>query len=112
MLPSRDRTKPKPIICRFYCRDTRGLVFRHKRAFAPREAASPNTRDRPGRYLFPLFEDLTKVTFSKMRAIAAHPRVEASWSSGGQIKFKLKDSVNVHRASNVLDTVEDILSKI
>ncbi len=111
VLPSRDRSKPKPIICRFYCRELRGLVFRHKRAFAPREASSP-TRDRPGRYMFPFFEDLTKVNFSKMRALAAHPRVEACWSAGGQIKFKLKDSQSVNRVSCVLDTVEDILAKV
>ncbi len=112
VLPSRDRSKPKPIICRFYCREIRGLVFRHKRAFAPREVPSSNNRDRPGRYMFPFFEDLTKVNFSKMRAIAANPRVEACWSSGGLIKFKLKDSVTVNRVSCVLDSVEDILAKV
>ena len=112
VLPTRDRSKPKPIICRFYCREIRGLVFKHKKAFAPREAASTPSRDRPGHYKFPFFEDLTKVNFSKMRAIAAHPRVEACWSSGGQLKFKFKDSVTVNRVANVLDTVEDIFAKI
>ena len=45
VLPSRDRSKPKPVICRFYSREIRGLVFRHKKAFAPRVPQSNNSQD-------------------------------------------------------------------
>ncbi len=110
VLPSRDRSKPKAIIARFYSREIRAMVFKHKRAFAPREALSAPNRERPGRYCFPLFEDLTKTNFSKMRALATDPRVGACWSSGGTLRYKLKDSNTVLLVSNVLDTVDKILS--
>ncbi len=42
VLPSRDRSKPKTIIARFYSRELRGLVFKHKKSFAPREAPPPH----------------------------------------------------------------------
>ncbi len=109
VLPSKDRSKPKPVIARFYSREMRSLIFRHKRAFAPREAS--NSADRStGRYSYPFFEDLTKLNFGKMRALAVHPRVDACWSTGGQLRYKLKDNTTVFRVSNILDTVENILS--
>ena len=85
----------------------RNLVFKHKKEFAPREQSS--TPDRPGRYTFPFFEDLTAVTFKKMRAIADHPEVAACWSNRGQLRFKLMNCETVRKVSNVLDTVENIV---
>lgn len=111
VLPAREG-QVKPIICRFTIREYRSLVFKHKKTYAPREAADPPNRARPGRYRFPFFEDLTKMTFTKMRAIATHPRVEACWSSGGQLRFKLKEGGVVHRVHNVLDTADDIVSSV
>lgn len=111
ILPAKDR-QSKPIIARFTGREYRALVFKHKKAYAPREASAGASRERPGRYKYPLFEDLTKVTFGKMRAIASHPRVEACWSSGGQLRFKIKDSTYVHKVRSVLDSVEDIISPL
>ena len=83
VLPAKDGIKP--ILARFQLRDMRSLVFKHKKEFAPRE--QPITAERPGRYIFPFFEDLTVITFKKMRAIAAHPEVAACWSSRGQLRF-------------------------
>ncbi len=115
VLPSRDRSKPKTIIARFYSRELRGLVFRHKKAFAPREAATssavPN-RERPGRYCFPFFDDLTKTNFAKMRALATDPRVDACWSAGGSLRYKLKDSNTVRKVFDVLDSVNNILAVV
>ncbi len=112
ILPARDR-QTKPIIAQFTVREFRSLVFKHKKAFAPRErgpsSASP---DRPGRYKYPIFEDLTKLTFTKMRAIAALPSVEACWSSGGQLRFKLKDNPIVHRVPNLLLPADKIVGNI
>ena len=105
VLPAKDGIKP--IIARFFVREIRGLVFRHKKDFAPRAEAT--SADRPGRYLFPFFEDLTKLTFTKMRAIADHPEVVACWSTGGQLRYKTKDSLLVKRVSNILDPVEKIV---
>ncbi len=110
-LPAKDK-QVKPIICRFTVREYRSLVFKHKKAYAPRETTPASSRERPGRYLYPFFEDLTKMSFSKMRAIAAHPQVETCWSSGGQLRFKLKDNNTVHKVHSVIDTVENIIAMI
>ena len=107
VLPARD-ARTKPVIARFFIRDIRGLVFKHKKDFASREEAT--SADRPGRYVYPFFEDLTKVNFTKMREIATHPTVAACWSSRGQLRYKLKDSQEVKKVRCVLDTVDEILA--
>jgi hypothetical protein len=58
------------------------LVFRHKKVYAPKHVDGPSK----DRYKFLLFEDLTALTFTKMRALAADSRVAASWTSYGQIR--------------------------
>ena len=95
----------------FTSRDIRAAVFRCKKAHAPRAAPSAATPDRQGRYLYPFFEDLTSVTFAKMRAIAAHPSVEACWSYGGQLRFKMKGKMGFSKVHSVFDTVEKIVSQ-
>ncbi len=63
-----------------------------------------------GRYLYPLYEDLSRASFLKMRAIANDNRVKACWSVKGQIKFTLVSSPNeVRRVISLLDPLEDIL---
>jgi hypothetical protein len=95
----------KPIIARFYSRETRSLVFRHKKSYAPKLADGPNK----GRYKYSLFEDLTALTFTKMRALAADPRVAASWTSHGQIRYRLLDDPTVRKVNSVLDPLDKIL---
>jgi hypothetical protein len=96
----------KPIIARFYARELRVLVFRHKKAYAPKHTDGP-TKDR---YKFHIFEDLTALSFSKMRALAADPRVAASWSSYGQIRYRLADDPTIRKVGNILDSVDKILA--
>ena len=83
-------------------------MFKHKKDFAPRVEAT--TADRPGRYVYPFFEDLTRVNFTKMREIATHPTVAACCSSRGQLRYKLKDSQLVKKVSCVMDSVDEILA--
>ena len=73
LLPSKDG--PKPVIARFFVRSMKGLMFRHRQEYAPK--AEPTTADCPGRYLYPFYEDLTRLTVTKMRAIKAQPDVES-----------------------------------
>jgi hypothetical protein len=89
ILPAKGNSK-KPVIAKFFDRGIRDAVFTNKKQFAPRNQ-SRNT-ERPGSYIYPFFEDLTKLNFNKMRAIAAHEKVAACWSSRGSLKFKLNDS--------------------
>jgi len=95
----------KPIIARFFLREIRSLVFRHKKAYAPKVADGPTK----GHYKYSVFEDLTALTFAKMRALAADARVAASWTAHGQIRFRLVDDPTVRRVSSVLDPLSKIL---
>jgi len=113
--------KPGSVIARFLNRDYRQLIFKYKRDFQPREPSSgplATRSNRPGskpvgRFLYPIHEDLTKATFSKMRALSAHTTVQSAWSHNGSIRFTLVgDSANtIHRVLNVFDSVESILAK-
>ena len=111
--------KPGSVIARFLNRDYRSLLFKHKREFQPRSpppsnssTASSSSSPPLGRYLYPIYEDLTKATFSKMRALAAHPSVLAAWTSNGVIRFRLENdsSSTIHRVSNVYNSVEQIIT--
>jgi hypothetical protein len=96
----------KPIIARFYAREMRGLVFRHKKAHAPKYESGPQK----DRFKYPIFEDLTRLNFAKMRALAADFRVAAAWSSNGQIRYRVGNDPTVRRVRNVLESVDKILT--
>jgi hypothetical protein len=110
---------------RFYNRNLRNLIFQLKKDFATRETAEgPASRrggggrgagvegvgsERAGRFMYPLYDDLTKSNLSKMRAISQDERVQSCWSVGGQIRFKLKDSDSVRKVASILDPLDKIL---
>jgi hypothetical protein len=96
----------KPIIARFHAREMRSLVFRHKKRFAPKYEAGPQK----DRFKYLIFEDLTRLNFNKMRALAADPRVAAAWSANGQIRYRIGDDPTIRRVRNVLESVEKILA--
>lgn len=108
---------PKPIIMRFYNRNLRNLIFQNKKEFATKEPADQGRRsggagsrtERPGRIRYPLYEDLTKLNLAKMRAIAQDERVQACWTVSGQIRFRLQDSSEVKRVTNIHDPLDKIL---
>jgi len=106
--------QPKPIILRFFNRNMRDIIFKMKKLYAPRQ--NQNGRDgggetgggngtggtsgargtsggggggeERGRFVYPIYEDLTRATFQKMRAISQDSRVKSCWTVKGQIKFK------------------------
>jgi len=124
---------PKPIIVRFFSRNLRNLIFQFKRDHAAREVDTRPRRsggggggtggagggdiggtggggfEGRGRFCFPIYDDLTKLNLSKMRAIAQDDRVLACWTINGQIKFKLKESNEVRKVISVFDSLERIL---
>jgi len=128
---------PKPIIMRFYNRNVRDMCFQLKKHYAPRAerggagggggsaggrggaaggagggagAEDAGGFEGRGRYLYPLYEDLTKVAFQKMRGIAKDSRVKACWSVKGQIKFILNSKPQeVKRVESLLDSLDSIL---
>ena len=108
--------KNKPIIARFYSRYWRSIVFRYRKAHAPREEAAPTntTRrgaertERPGRLLYTFFEDLTRATFKQLQAIKACEEVTAAWTVNGVIRFKVKNKDEIFKVSSIYDTVESL----
>ena len=121
--------QPKPIIMRFYNRNVRDACFVMKKHYAPRVEQSGGGRggaarggaarggeegaggfEGRGRYLYPLYEDLTWATFLKLRAITNDERVKACWSIKGQIRFVLhKNEKEVRRVQSLLTPLDDIL---
>jgi hypothetical protein len=95
----------KPVIARFYSRDLRALIFKHKKTSAPKHAAGPHK----DRYKFQIFEDLTSTNFKKMRALATDDRIAACWSAGGQLRFRLLDDPTVRKVACVFDPIEKII---
>lgn len=122
VLPSKPGTT-KPVIARFFNRSLRTLCLRKKRDFAPKTPKGPATTgtarsstggamvgsEEGGKYLYPFYEDLTKLTFLKMRALSNDPRVSSCWSINGQLRIKLASSGAVKRVSSVLDSVDKII---
>jgi uncharacterized protein YoxC len=104
----------KPIIMRFYNRNLRNLVFKHKKEAAPRSTGSGRGsggagQERTGRLLYPLYDDLTRANYMKMKAIGQDERVQACWTVGGQIRFKLHESEVVKKVGSILDPIDKIL---
>jgi hypothetical protein len=106
--------QPRPIIMRFYSRNIRSLCFQFKRDFAPREQlqqarAGGEGESARGRFAYPLYDDLTKPTLNKMRAISQDDRAQACWTVNGKIHFKLKNSENVRKVVSIMDPLDLIL---
>jgi len=116
ILPARNDSKPKPVIARFYSRNMRNLMFQLKKDFAPKAgdpppqtATSTAPQHKNPRLKYPFFEDLTKVNFQLLKALTDDQRTGAVWSINGVIKFKMANSTEVRKVSNVFDSVDDIL---
>jgi len=106
--------QPRPIIMRFFSRNIRSLCFQFKRDFAPRDPVhgTEGGRDgseKRGRFSYPLYDDLTKPTLNKMRAISQDERVQACWTVNGRIHFKIKDSDQVRKVVSIQDPLDLIL---
>ena len=125
--------KHKPIMVRLASRELKAILFKNKKEYAPRhpgkkivsgrdETGSDGTGRagtgpgaegqeelRPGSFRFPMYEDLTRTTFLKMRDISQHKDIQACWSINGQLLFKIKDSEEVRKVVSIFDTVEQML---
>ena len=107
---------PRPIIMRFFSRNIRSICFQFKKDFAPREpeqrgvgAGDQGDSSRKGRFMYPLYDDLTKPTLMKMRAIQQDDRVMACWTVNGRIHFRLKESEAVRKVVSIHDPLDVIL---
>jgi hypothetical protein len=114
ILPGKNDGKPKAIIARFFSRNLRTMIFQLKKDYAPKDisAPPPTTARGPPRgpkLLYPIYEDLTKDSFNRMKKLLADPRTGAVWSMGGIIKFKMANGTDVKKVTSVYDDIEEIL---
>jgi DNA repair exonuclease SbcCD ATPase subunit len=104
----------KPVIARFYSRYWKGLIFKYRREYAPRESQAANnnrsSQARTARMKHPFFEHLTNTTFKQLKSIQNHQDVQSAWTVSGVIKFKLKNSDSVYKVSSIFDSVESLTS--
>jgi hypothetical protein len=96
--------KPKPIIVRFFNRNLKAVLFRHRKEFAATVKEGQRTR-----YLHPFHDDLTRDTFVKMKQLQGDQRVHSCWSTGGTLRYKLVDSDIIKRVPSVYMSNDDIL---
>jgi hypothetical protein len=112
ILPGKPNT-PKPIIVRFTSRHLKKTLFTFKKDFSPKIPPSSSSTSPPSRgprLMYPFYEDLTRDTFMKMKALAAGQRVTACWSVGGQLHYRLTSNPEVvKRVKSVYDSVESII---
>jgi hypothetical protein len=96
---------PKPIIVRFFNRNIKSLLFRHRKEYAKKvEPAGAKPR-----FLYPFMDDLTRDNYVKMKQLQADPCVHACWSSGGSLRYRLVDSNIIKRVQSVYASNDDIL---
>ena len=113
------RRRMLSIIARFYTRNIRSLIFQLKKEFSPRLPSAlplpavqqPGSRPSLGKLAYPIFEDLTRDNFTKMRELADHPSVLSSWTVAGNLRYRLKNETTVRRVKSVFDSVEAILAQ-
>ena len=94
-------------LARRSCRDGTGSDGTGRAGMGP--GAEGQEELRPGSFRFPMYEDLTRTTFLKMRDISQHKDIQACWSINGQLRFKIKDSEEVRKVVSIFDTVEQML---
>jgi hypothetical protein len=96
--------RPKPIIVRFFNRNLKAVLFKHRKEFAATAKDGQRTR-----YLHPFHDDLTRDTFNKMKQLQGDQRVQSCWSTGGALRYKLVDCNIIRRVPSVYMSNEDIL---
>jgi len=112
ILPGKEGST-RPIICRLHSRIYKNLFMENKKEYALRETAAAGAAARAGwppPFKYPVFEDLTRDAFVKMKELAGDDRVLACWSTGGQLRYRRKDDPSVvHKVRSIYDSVDNIL---
>jgi hypothetical protein len=106
-LPGRS-DKPKPIIVRFFNRNFKAILFKHRKDFAVKADQGGQGGLRP-RHLYPFHDDLTRDTYKKMVQLQGDPRVQSCWSAGGTLRYRLVDSTVIKKVASVYLSNDDIL---
>jgi hypothetical protein len=96
--------KPKAIIVRFFNRNIKALLFKFCKEFAPRTGDGERAR-----YTYPFHDDLTKDSFTKLKALQSDTRVQSCWLAGGSLRYKLVNSDVIKRVPSVYLSNDEIL---
>jgi hypothetical protein len=101
-LPGRS-DRPKPIIERFFNRNLKSVLFRHRKEFAAKDmVTSSGTGHLKQRYKFPFHNDLPKDSYAKLKLLQSDNRVMSCWSTGCVLRVKLADSSEIRLYLSVL----------
>ena len=104
-----NNSKPWPIIARFYSHNMQAMMFQLNKEFAPKAENSPSSQLRTPRLKYPFYEDLTKINFKMLRALADDSRTGAVWSIGRVIRYKLANGTDFKKVGDVFADIDDIL---
>jgi hypothetical protein len=100
-----NQTGTKPVIVRFFNRNIKSLLFRHRKEFAEKiEQAGLRPK-----YKYPFVDDLTRDNYAKMKQLQGDARVHSCWSAGGTLRYKLVGSDAIKRVQSVYMTNDEIL---
>ena len=86
----------------------KSAIFRSKKQFLP----SPSDAEKAaGIKYYLIAEDLTAPTFTKLRQLREHSKVDKAWTVEGRIRFTLTDDKDkmVHKVSSVFADTESLL---
>ena len=97
----------KPILCRFKQLAIKQTILHNKKEAAPR---GPGRGDKPGPFLFPMFEDVTRDSYLLMKKLSADERVQASWFAGGSVRYRLTSSDTIRRVHHIFGPYEDLFN--
>ena len=107
-IPGQAPGLPPPILVKFTNSAMRLAFLRNKRASLP----SPSEAEKAaGVKRYGAAEDLTAVTYKKMRELIACEKVEKVWSYDGQLRYTLPGDRTVLKVKSVYMSIDDILKK-
>ena len=98
---------PPPIIIKFSSPTVRMAFLRNKRASLPIPPAQESTAS--GIKWYTVVEDLTAITYKKMREMADCSDVEKVWSIDGKLRYTIPGDKTVRKVKSVFHSLADII---
>ena len=68
---------------------------------ADEKPATRNTQARPGKFAYPIYQDLTAINYGKLRELNASEKTAVCWTTNGLIRYKLVGDEVVYKVSTI-----------
>ena len=98
---------PPPIIIKFATPAVRMAFLRNKKASLPSPTVYESAN---GTKRYTVVEDLTAVTYKKMREMSDSPEVDKVWSIDGKLRFTVPGDKSVYKVKSVFQSLSEIVS--